>query len=337
MAMASRSDPIRATCVPADARLDFWVVQLDEIEMPEPRFIIVGDVHGMLSELEALIRHVSLQKSDTLVMAGDLLDRGPDSAGVVSCLCDLKTAGHQVVLVKGNHEEKHERFRNAYRRVGKPPKMTNAAEIGAITDQLGPEQIAFLDSARLFFTIPEHNALVVHAGILPWMDAIPTQEQIDAMPGKQKAKWSQALRVRHVRGKDEQSLTLEVKSCPPIDVDESECSANTIQTLNEARGNILSVMVKRNEIKPRGQFIPLNRATSEDPFWAEVYDGRFGHVYFGHEPFLDGVRRFPHATGLDTGAVFGGSLSAAILESDRAPDFVSVKSGQKFAEIARSD
>ena len=29
-----------------------------------------------------------------------------------------------------------------------------------------------------------------------------------------------------------------------------------------------------------------------DPYWAEVYDGRFGHVVFGHEAFDDGVQTF---------------------------------------------
>lgn len=305
--------------------------------MSQFRFVIVGDVHGMLAELETLLDRVSLQKSDTLVMAGDLLDRGPDSAGVVSCLWNMTGAGYQVVLVKGNHEEKHERFRNAYRRVGKPPKMKNSQELQTITDQLSPEQVGFLDSARLFYTIPEHNSLVVHGGILPWMESIPTQEQVDAMPGPQKSKWSQALRVRHVSGKDKQSLTIKVKASPSIDIGENHSSAAVIAALTEARENVLSVAVVHNEVKPSGQFIRLNRKTSEDPFWANIYDGRFGHVYFGHEPFLDGVRQFPHATGLDTGAVFGGSLTAAILEAGKAPRFVSVESGEKHAEVARDD
>ena len=51
-------------------------------------------------------------------------------------------------------------------------------------------------------------------------------------------------------------------------------------------------------------FIGLGHEKSGDPYWADVYDGRFGHVIFGHQPFLEGVKYFNHATGIDTGASF---------------------------------
>ena len=291
----------------------------------------------MLREAEELMQEVSLRKTDILVLAGDLLDRGPDSVGVVDFLCTLKISGYGVVLVKGNHEEKHERFRNAYRRIGRLPKMKNADELKAITDQLNSDHIAFLDSARLFFRIPEHDSVVVHAGILPWMDEIPSEEQFNAMPGKKKAKWSQALRVRHVRGKDEQRLTLTFQASPPLEIDDEADPQSAIDALILERQRLSAVVNVSNVIKPKGEFIQLNRATEQDPFWADVYDGRFGHVYFGHEPFLDGIKHFPHATGLDTGAVFGGSLSAAILEPGSTPKFVSITSNRKITEISRDD
>lgn len=81
------------------------------------RFVIVGDVHGMLAGLEALLDRVSLQKSDTLVMAGDLLDRGPDSAGVVSCLWNLTGAGYKVVLVKNGSPCNRPGYRRCFRRL----------------------------------------------------------------------------------------------------------------------------------------------------------------------------------------------------------------------------
>ena len=80
-----------------------------------------------------------------------------------------------------------------------------------------------------------------------------------------------------------------------------------------------------------GKFLSLGHNTSSDPFWADVYDGRFGHVIFGHEPFLDGIREFKHATGIDTGAVFGASLSALILNQDGSRQYLSVNSTQSYA------
>lgn len=47
------------------------------------RVIVVGDVHGCVDELKALMRKVDyVQGNDTLILAGDLVDKGPDSIGV---------------------------------------------------------------------------------------------------------------------------------------------------------------------------------------------------------------------------------------------------------------
>lgn len=73
-----------------------------------------------------------------------------------------------------------------------------------------------------------------------------------------------------------------------------------------------------------GRFRALGKEAPGDPFWAEVYDGRFGHVVFGHQPWFDGPREFPHATGIDTGAVDGGTLTALVLDEDGARSYVSV-------------
>lgn len=59
-------------------------------------------------------------------------------------------------------------------------------------------------------------------------------------------------------------------------------------------------------------------------------DGRFGHVVFGHEPFLDSVAHFEHAAGIDTGPTARG-LTAMIIEEDGTRRFLTVP-GRKFAE-----
>lgn len=73
-----------------------------------------------------------------------------------------------------------------------------------------------------------------------------------------------------------------------------------------------------------GAFLALGKEQPGDPFWAQVYDGRFGHVVFGHQPFLDGPAYFPHATGIDTGAVHGGPLTALVLEKAGGQSVVQV-------------
>lgn len=63
----------------------------------------IGDIHGELRKLDALLTQLPLGASDRLVFLGDYIDRGPDSAGVVSRLLDLSRQTDCIFLL-GNHE-----------------------------------------------------------------------------------------------------------------------------------------------------------------------------------------------------------------------------------------
>lgn len=50
-------------------------------------------------------------------------------------------------------------------------------------------------------------------------------------------------------------------------------------------------------------------------FWADDYDGRFGKVFFGHQPHdADEVFKYEHAVAMDTSCVFGGVLTGIVLD-----------------------
>jgi serine/threonine protein phosphatase 1 len=63
----------------------------------------VGDIHGELAKLNALLADLPLTAGDRLVFLGDYIDRGADSAGVVSRLLDL-SRHHPCRFLLGNHE-----------------------------------------------------------------------------------------------------------------------------------------------------------------------------------------------------------------------------------------
>lgn len=65
---------------------------------------VIGDVHGCLPQLDALLAAISLAASDHLVLLGDLVDRGPNSAGVLRRVRILSNL-HRVTIIKGNHEQ----------------------------------------------------------------------------------------------------------------------------------------------------------------------------------------------------------------------------------------
>ena len=64
------------------------------------RVFVVGDIHGHLATLRALIHRLNLRKQDRLICLGDMIDRGPDSAGVIN----LIRRDERIVCIKGNHE-----------------------------------------------------------------------------------------------------------------------------------------------------------------------------------------------------------------------------------------
>lgn len=64
----------------------------------EPLYII-GDVHGCVKSLHALIEQLPQKDKSHLVFVGDLIDRGCDSAHVVEF---VKNGGYD--CIKGNHE-----------------------------------------------------------------------------------------------------------------------------------------------------------------------------------------------------------------------------------------
>jgi serine/threonine protein phosphatase 1 len=69
---------------------------MERIEMDGP-VAVVGDIHGCREALDELIGALG---GIPLLFLGDLVDRGPDSRGVVQRMIDIGARG-----VRGNHEE----------------------------------------------------------------------------------------------------------------------------------------------------------------------------------------------------------------------------------------
>ena len=68
--------------------------------------IIIGDVHGCDTALQALLKKVNPGVEDIVVMLGDLFDRGPESYEVFQTVQDLAAdMGERFILLRGNHED----------------------------------------------------------------------------------------------------------------------------------------------------------------------------------------------------------------------------------------
>ena len=67
------------------------------------RILAIGDIHGHLQALDALLDMVQPQPDDLLVTLGDYVDRGPNVAGVLDRLIELQSRCRLVPLL-GNHD-----------------------------------------------------------------------------------------------------------------------------------------------------------------------------------------------------------------------------------------
>ncbi|ABV95052.1 metallophosphoesterase [Dinoroseobacter shibae DFL 12 = DSM 16493] len=160
------------------------------------RLYILGDIHGQLDQLRRAHRLIAEDKARVadpeapVVHLGDLVDRGPDSRGVLDHLIAGRAAGAPWIVLKGNHDRMFARFaRNglahdtnvksgkswlhpllggtatlaSYGIAAEDGDFAPAAEAAART--VPEAHLNFLESLPLWFEAP--GLLCVHAGIRP--------------------------------------------------------------------------------------------------------------------------------------------------------------------------
>lgn len=66
------------------------------------RTIFIGDVHGCIDELRAMVRKLAVAQDDRVICIGDLINKGPDSAAVLRY---VYSAGFE--CIRGNHDQSY--------------------------------------------------------------------------------------------------------------------------------------------------------------------------------------------------------------------------------------
>ncbi|MBZ4423263.1 metallophosphoesterase family protein [Myxococcus sp. RHSTA-1-4] len=129
------------------------------------RTLFIGDVHGCAEELDALLAECGWRPGDRVVLVGDLVAKGPDSAGVVR-----RAREGGFLAVRGNHDAHVLRWR-----AGRGPKgKTLKPEHQQVLDTLTPEDWAWLEARPLYLRFPELNVVAVHGGLVP---GVPLEQQ----------------------------------------------------------------------------------------------------------------------------------------------------------------
>jgi len=151
--------------------------------MTPPRLLAVGDVHGYKLKLEALMEKVSPTPEDQVIFLGDLIDRGPDSRGVIDYIFDFCRQHPNTVVLRGNHEDL------LIRCLDEPTMLALYLRNGGwptIDSYGGNSYLNFMPSDHLEFlrSRPHYyqagSFLFVHAGLRPGVP-LTDQKELDLL------------------------------------------------------------------------------------------------------------------------------------------------------------
>ncbi|MGW3419651.1 polynucleotide kinase-phosphatase [Streptomyces phaeochromogenes] len=132
-------------------------------------FDIIGDIHGCASELESLLGKLGYAdgvhpEGRTAVFVGDLVDRGPDSPGVLRRVMSMVGSG-AALCVPGNHENKYGRYLKG-RQVQHTHGLAETIEqMEGESDEFKRQVREFVDGLVSHYVLDGGRLVVCHAGL----------------------------------------------------------------------------------------------------------------------------------------------------------------------------
>jgi protein phosphatase len=142
-------------------------------------FDVIGDVHGCLTELEALLTALGYQlrrddgqraigarhgEGRTAVFVGDLVDRGPDTPGVLRLVLGMTQDG-DALCVPGNHENKLLRALRGRKVQISHGLAESLAQLAAEPEEFRAQVESFLDGLISHYVLDGGKLVVSHAGL----------------------------------------------------------------------------------------------------------------------------------------------------------------------------
>jgi len=130
---------------------------------------VISDIHGCANEFEELIKLLPLNQNSRLIFMGDYIDRGPDSAKVVSKIIHLSEI-YECICLKGNHEQMFLDF--LLNRDSEEASLFilngGTATLASYSNEnkgyyIPPEHLEFYKNLKLYHIEDKH--IFVHAGL----------------------------------------------------------------------------------------------------------------------------------------------------------------------------
>lgn len=267
-------------------------MQLSPAQFVPP--LAFGDIQGCRDAFQRLLAKAAPAENTPLWFAGDVINRGPES---LATLRDLMALGNRAVTVLGNHDL---HLLSVSAGIRKSKKGDTIDEILAASD--AHDLLHWVRHRPIAHF--ENNMLMVHAGVLPQWDAQTTLELADEFQKALRAPdWKTTLAGLY--GNEPNRWKPKLKGIERLRV---VCNALTRLRFCNAEGEM--------------DFTSSGTVASAPPGmmpWFDVPSRRTADttVVFGHWAALGLIVR-DNVIGLDSGCVWGQSLSAIRLTSDPA-------------------
>ena len=254
----------------------------------------VGDIQGCLKPLQYLLDEVEFNpRTDQLWLVGDLINRGPQS---LATLRFIHALGDCTRIVLGNHDLHFLAISSGAKTPGRSDTLD---EILQAPDR--EELTAWLLQQHLMYSDPSGDFHMTHAGIPPIWDIETARQRAREVEAKLRSGTAEEF-FHHMYGNQ-----------PAVWSDD-------LQGLDRLRV-ITNYFTRMRFCSISGELDLDNKLTSTDrPDFAPWFS--FANrktvndkILFGHWAALKGKTDNDHAIGLDTGCVWGRSLTLMNLDT----------------------
>ncbi len=253
---------------------------------------IIGDVQGCYDELVNLLDEIRFKPSaDRLIVAGDLINRGPKNHDTLKLLQDLP----HTACILGNHDLHFMAVAAGSKQPGKSDTIQDLLDSADLSDHL-----AWLNTQQLLIDLPEFQSVVVHAG-LPHIWRI--------IEAKSFAREIETV----IRSDEATTFFTEMYGNEPDHLTGHEDKMTRLRVLT----NYLTRMRFCNAQGALELNSKLEVAPSGYAPWFTFDRSDTTRIIFGHWAALGGNTNSDQFIGLDTGCVWGERLTALRLEDNQ--------------------
>ena len=291
------------------------------------RLIFIGDMHGMLEEFENLLEEVKYNKdTDHIVTSGDMVNKGPDTPGLISRLMEL-----EISAVRGNHEDKMLLAKahaddqvGAMKVLGGPPleESTGVAEVLAVARSLTYKQLTWLSELPVILEIDPLSIYVVHAGLVPGL-RIKKQDPWAVMNMRTLAypkKGSREMMNQNLVSSETATATGEESAVATSKAEEEKEEEEEEEEEDDDDPN--SIFLHKSFKAENVVAVPLDDrrgvkwAGEWNKYQLELKPQHRKTVIYGHDA-KEGYQVANYTYGLDSGCVKGGNLTAMVVQVDK--------------------